>query len=216
MFLHFCKSNFSPVSISFLVIAMFSFTSPARAQDPTFDMHSSSTLRGQNGQIMGTIYLNHSAQPASQVLVNIRSMTSGRTHEVVTDLGGHFELREIPPGSYEVSASGRGSGLASATVDVSTFPAEVTLYLNSSKAPPRGENPYVVSTHELQIPQKAQNEYSRGLDLMAKKDFAGSLAHFSKAAADYPDYYEAIYHVGLLELRAQSSRQGRRKFPKGD
>lgn len=215
MILHSCKSKLPIVSISFLIAAMFSFTSPAHAQDPNFDVPSSSTFRGRNGQIMGTVYLNRRAQPASQVLVNIRSMTSGRTQAVLTDLAGHFELREIPPGSYEVSASERGLGFASATTDVGTFPAEVTLYLNSSSsAPPRGESPYVVSTHELRIPQKAQDEYSRGMDLMAKKDFAGSLAHFSKAAADCPDYYEAIYRVGLLEMRLDHQEKAAEAFQK--
>lgn len=212
MILHFSKSKLPIASISLLTVAMFS--SPVHAQDPGSDMPSLSTFRGENGQIIGTVYRNRSAQPASQVLVNIRSMTSGRMQEVLTDLGGHFDIREIPQGSYEVSASKHGLGFASATTDVGTFPAEVTLYLNSSSAPPRGSNPYVVSAHELKVPDKAQNEYYRGLDLMAKKDFAGSLAHFSKAAADYPDYYEAIYYVGLVELKLGHPEKAAEAFQK--
>lgn len=214
MILHFCKSKFSIASLSLLVAAMFSFTCPVHAQDPNFDMTSSSTFNGHSGQIIGTVYLNRRAQPASQVLVNIRSMTSGRTQAVLTDLGGHFELREIPPGSYEVSAGEGGLGFATAITEVSIFPREVTLYLNSTNALPRGANPYVVSAHELKIPEKAQNEYYRGLDLLAKRDFAGSLAHFNKAAAAYPDYYEAIYHAGLVELRLNHQDKAAEAFQK--
>lgn len=192
-----------PVASTFLlIVTMFTVNCPAKAQDPTFDnLPSGSTFASRNGQIVGTVYLNRHTQPASQVLVNIRSMTSGRNQSVLTDLAGHFELRDIPQGTYEVSAGERGgTGFASAVTEVSTFPAEVTLYLNS-KALPRGANPYVVTTRQLKIPEKAQNEYYRGLDLMNKKDFSGSLTHFSKAVADYPDYYEAVYLVGLVELR---------------
>ena len=75
------------------------------------------------------------------------------------------------------------------------------LLRRSASDPPRRENPYVVSLRELKIPSKAQNEYERGLDLLAKSDFAGSIAHFNKAAVVYPDYYEAFYHIGVAELR---------------
>lgn len=202
MILRVCRFKVSIASIFLLIVALLTPTSPARAQGSALDIPSSSsaTLGSRNGQIVGTVYLSRGSQPASQVLVRIRSMSSGRTQTVLTDFGGHFELREVPEGSYEVSAEDRGSGFASTITEVSIFPAEVTLYLNSAP-PPRGENPYVVSVHELKIPQKAQNEYYRGLDLMAKKDFAGGLAHFSKAAADYPDYYQAIYQMGVAELR---------------
>lgn len=209
MILRVCKSKLSMASISFFIVALFTLPSPARGQgsfDPPFndDLHSNEPFKGRNGKIMGTVYLNRRGQPASQVLVSIRSLTSGVNRTVLTDLAGHFELREIPSGEYEVSAEERGLGFASTITPVNVLPAEITLYLNSSdasNASPRGANPYTVSSHELKIPEKAQNEYYRGLDLLAKRDFAGSLAHFNRAAAACPDYYEAIYHAGLVELR---------------
>src|SRR5215471_381894 len=201
MILRVGKSKLPTVSISLLVAALFTLPSLARGQGSAFELPSNEPFGSRNGQISGTVYLNRYGQPASQVLVSIRSLTSGMSRTVLTDFSGHFELREISPGAYEVSTEEHGQGFASTVTQASIFPAEVTLYLNSSNAPPRGGNPYVVSAHELKIPQKAQDEYYRGLGLLAKKDFAGSLAHFSKAVAVYPDYYEAIYHVGLAELR---------------
>jgi Tfp pilus assembly protein PilF len=222
MILRVCKSKLSVVSISLFIVALFTLPSPACGQGSdgvpfNEDLHSNESFGGRNGQIIGTVYVNRGAQPASQVLVNIRSMTSGRMQAVLTDFAGRFALREIPPGSYEVSAGGRGLGFATAITEVGIFPTEVTLYLNSpnaSNARPRGRNPNVVSAHELKIPEKAQNEFYRGLDLLAKKDFAGSLAHFNKAAADYPDYYEAIYHAGLVELRLDHQDKAAEAFQK--
>ena len=219
MILRVCKSKFSIASLSLFIVALFTPSSPARGQgsfDAAFndDIHSNEPFGGRNGKILGTVFLNGRGEPASQILVSIRSMTSGLNRSVLTDFGGHFELREIPSGEYEVTAEEHGLGFASTMTQVSIFPTEITLYLNSSNAPPRGANPYVVSAHELKIPEKAQNEYYRGLDLMAKKDFARSLAHFSKAAADYPDYYEAIYHTGLAELRLNHHDKAAAAFQK--
>jgi len=214
MILRVGKSKLPTVSISLLVAALFTLPSLARGQGSAFELPSNEPFGSRNGQISGTVYLNRGGQPASQVLVSIRSLTSGMSRTVLTDFGGHFELREIPPGAYEVSSAEHGQGFASTVTQVSFFPAEVTLYLNPSNAPPRGGNPYVVSAHELKIPQKAQHEYYRGLDLLAKKDFAGSLAHFNKAATVYPDYYEAIYHIGLAELRLDHQDKGIEAFQK--
>jgi|SRR5919108_340571 tetratricopeptide (TPR) repeat protein len=222
MILRVYKSKLSMVSIFVLVVAVFTLPSPARGQGSDAapfneDLHSNESFRGRNGKIIGTVYMNRRGKPASQVLVSIRSLTAGVNQTVLTDFGGHFELGAIPSGSYEVSAEERGLGFASTITEASFFPAEVTLYLNSSdasNAPPRGENPYTVSEHELKIPRKAQGEYGRGLDLMAKKDFAGSLAHFNKAAAAYPDYYEAIYHAGLVEFRLNHQDKAAEAFQK--
>lgn len=214
MILHFYKPKSRIALIFFLILALFSITYPVHAQDSAFDMPSGSTFGRRSGQINGTVYLNRGAQPASQVVVSIRSMTATMTQAVLTDLDGHFELREIPQGTYQVTVSGRGSAFASTITEVSNFPAQVTLYVNSSKGLPRGANPYVVSAHELKIPEKAQNEYYRGLDLMAKKDLAGSLAHFSKAAAEYRDYYEAVYQIGLVEFRLDHQDKAAEAFQK--
>lgn len=216
MILQVCRSKLSLVAISVLIAALFTLPCPARGQNPAFDFPSNEPAFGvhNNGEISGTVYLNRRGDPASQVLVNIRSLSSGMIESVLTDFGGHFELHEIPSGEYEVSAAEHGQGFASTVAHVSFFPAEVTLYLNSSDAPPRGADPYVVSAHELKVPQKAQDEYYRGLDLLAKKDFAGSLTHFNKAASDYPDYYEAIYHIGLAELRLNHQDKAADAFQK--
>ena len=200
MILRSCKSKLQNAIFPFLMMAWLTQAPPANAQNSSFEMPSNAAWKNRSGGINGTVYLNRTAEPASKVLVNIRSMLSGLNQAVVTDFRGRFEFREIPQGTYEVSASEQGYGFASTITEAGMFPTEITLYLSSASAPPRSENAYVVSLRELKIPSKAQNEYERGLNLMAKKDFVGSITHFNKAAAAYPDYYEAFYHIGVAEL----------------
>ncbi len=199
---------------SFLTVALLAQTLCARAQGSSFGDPLTPSFASHTGQILGTVYLNRSAEPAPQVLVNIRSLSSGTIRTVLTDFDGRFELNQIPQGTYEVSSSEQGYGFASTIAEVSLFPAEITLYLNSSMPARHAANPYLVSVRELKIPSKAQNEYNRGLELLAKKDFAASLEHFTKAAAICPGYYEAIYHVGLVQLRLQHEDQAIEAFQK--
>ena len=199
---------------SFLTLALLTETPSARAQGASLDDPPSPPSGSDSGEILGTVYRNRGAEPAPQVVVKIRSLSTGRTETVPTDLDGRFDLRRIPPGAYEISSSERGYGFASAVVQVNSLPAEVTLHLDSSVPSAGGEKSYTVSFRELKIPPKAQNEYNRGLDLLAKNDFAGSLEHFSKAAATYPDYYEAIYHIGLVQLRLQHADKASQAFQK--
>jgi tetratricopeptide (TPR) repeat protein len=199
---------------SFLTLALLTETPSARAQGASLDDPPNPSFGSRSGEILGTLYRNPSAEPATQVFVDMRSLSSGPIETVLTDFDGRFDLNPIPPGTYEISSSGRGYAFSSAVAQVNLFPAEVTLYPDSSVPAARGENSYAVSVRELKIPAKAQNEYNRGLELLAKDDFARSLGHFNKAAAIYPDYYEAIYYIGLMQLRLQHEDKAIQAFQK--
>lgn len=208
------KSKFHVACLGLLLFVLPAQAPSASAQSPFLDLPSNQSFASRNGEIVGTVYLNRRAEPASQVLVTIRSMLSGASQSALTDPDGHFALRGIPQGTYEVSAAGQSRRFASTVTQVGLFPTEVILYLDSSSEPPRGESPYEVSVRELKIPSKALNEYERGLDLLAKSDFAGSLAHFNKAATVYPAYYEAFYHMGIAELRLNHQDKAMEAFQK--
>ena len=214
MIVQFWKSKLQNTLFFLFMIALLSQAPSANAQSASVDIPPNPAWGGRTGQIAGTVYLNRNGEPASKVLVNIRSMLSGVSHAAETDFDGHFALSEIPQGTYEVSASEQGYGFASTITEVGLFPTEINLYLSSSSGPARGANPYAVSLRELKIPLKAQNEFGRGLDLMAKGDFAGSIAHLSKAAAVFPDYYEAVYHIGVAELRLNHQDKAMEAFQK--
>lgn len=199
---------------SFLTLTSLTETPSARAQGASLDDPPSPFFGSHSGEILGTVYRNRSAEPPTHVFADIRSLSSGTIETVLTDFDGRFDLNPIPPGTYEISSSGRGYGFSSAVAQVSLFPAEVTLYPDSSVPSALGENSYAVSVRELKIPAKALNEYNRGLELLAKDDFARSLEHFNKAAAMYPDYYEAIYYIGLMQLRLEHEDKAMQAFQK--
>jgi len=71
--------------------------------------------------------------------------------------------------------------------------------LPSSAQSPQPGN--VVSVRELLIPPKALRAFEQGIQLLAKKDPAGSLRHFQTAVAEYAGYYEAYDRIGAADLK---------------
>ena len=59
----------------------------------------------------------------------------------------------------------------------------------------------VVSVRELSIPSKAVREFQKGIDCLKKEDASGSLPHFERAIADFSNYYEAYFEIGIADLK---------------
>jgi tetratricopeptide (TPR) repeat protein len=59
----------------------------------------------------------------------------------------------------------------------------------------------IISVRELGIPLQARHAFEQGIELLAKKDPAGSLPKFQRAIAKFPGYYEAYYRMGAADLQ---------------
>jgi tetratricopeptide (TPR) repeat protein len=182
--------------IAFLSILVFNVTAIVWA--PLARAQASSSEQ-TDGIISGTVLLKESHRPASQVAVKLKSHAAGIFRSVLTDLEGHFEVRSLPRSTYEIVVEEPGYEPAETSAQLDGSSSKLVLYLNSSSAAQSGRNKYTVSARELMIPGKARGEFEKGLGSLAKKDFAGGLSHFTKAARTFPEYYEAYYHVGVVQ-----------------
>jgi tetratricopeptide (TPR) repeat protein len=63
------------------------------------------------------------------------------------------------------------------------------------------QSSYSVSVRELSIPPKARHAFDRGIELLAKKDPAGSLPYFQRAISEFAGYYEAYDRIGAADLK---------------
>ncbi len=179
------------LAILILCISAIVWAPMAKAQVPDSEK--------TDGKISGTVLLKAGNRPASQVAVKLKSHAAGIFRSVLTDFEGHFEVRSLPPSTYEIVVEEPGYEPAETSAQLDGSSSKLVLYLNSSNSPRTERNRYMVSTRELKIPGKARSEYEKGLGSLAKKDFAASLSHFTKAAQAFPDYYEAYYHMGVVE-----------------
>jgi tetratricopeptide (TPR) repeat protein len=178
------------LNISLLVWAPMA---TAQAQLPTDEQ--------ARGKISGTVLLKKGNRPAIQVAVKLKSHAVGIFRSVLTDLEGHFEVRSLPPSTYEIVVDEPGYEPAQASAQLDGSASPLVLYLNSPNTAQSEQKSYTVSARELKIPDKARNEYLKGLGSLTKNDLAGSISHFAKAAQTFPEYYEAFYHIGVVKTR---------------
>src|ERR1700722_18028360 len=82
-----------------------------------------------------------------------------------------------------------------------------------SSAQPQ-QSTYAVSVRELRIPPKALHAFEQGIELLAKKDAAGSLPHFQRAISEYAGYYEAYDRIGAAELQLWRVSEAEQAFRK--
>ena len=173
------------VAFSFVLAA---WGAHAQEQDP----------QKTDGAISGTVYLPGDNQPASQVAVSLKSHDAGIYRSVLTDYDGHFAVQGLPPGAFEISIEEQGYQPYRSTAQFDGTALKLELRLTASGAPSVPANAYTISVRELKIPGKAQDEYRKGLEQLAKKDQNASLRHFVKAVQLFPGYFEALYHQGIV------------------
>jgi Carboxypeptidase regulatory-like domain/Tetratricopeptide repeat len=194
-----------PVTMGTLLVLILSGgIPPARAQFG-FGHEMSSRTR-----ISGSVMLDGNTQPAARVRVDVKGTAGGDVMTTFTDASGRFEAPAAAEGSVIVAVQEEGYEPVEQRVDVGRQGMSQGIFivlhrLRAQPVEPGGStgNGYTVSVHDLKVPGKARHEFQKGLELLQKKDVAGSLNHFKEATDAYPDYYEAYYQIGLanLELR---------------
>lgn len=167
-----------------------------------------------NGAISGMVYLPGDNQPAGQVAVSLRSHDAGIFRSVLTDYDGRFGVRGLPAGTYEISIAEQGYEPYQSTAEFDGTVMKLELRLTASVASPVPANAYTISVRELKIPGKAQDEYRKGLDRLARKDENGSLSHFMKAVQLFPGYFEALYHQGIVHTHLGQWEKAMQAFQK--
>jgi Tfp pilus assembly protein PilF len=187
------RARFLPLVVLsfFLNLIPMVWTPSANAQVSKFE--------NSGGEISGTVLLEADRRPATQVEVSLKSRAAGIFRTVLTDLDGHFKVRDLPRGTYDIVVDEQGFEAAEASTDLNGPSTNLVVYLKSkSGSIPRGN--FAVSVRELKIPNKARTEFEKGLDRAAKNDPAGSLRHFEKAVQVFPKYFEAYYNMGAADM----------------
>jgi len=184
--------RFGFLPVLFLNIALITWIPAVRAQVSEFDRTA--------GEISGTVLLQGDNRPLGQVVLNLKSHSEGVFRSVLTDFDGHFTVRDLPTGTYDILVEEAGYQPVRTKVQLVGSSLKLVLYMMSAKTVAKPKNNYTVSVRDLRIPGRAHQEFEKGLECLAKKDPAGGLSHFTKATKTFPDYYEAFHHVGLAEM----------------
>jgi Flp pilus assembly protein TadD len=196
------RAKFLP--ILFLNLVLASSIPNARAQ--------SAEAAPPTGTISGTVLSQGDNRTLSQVAVKLKSHSAGEFRSILTDYDGHFEVAGLPAGSYEINVEESGYDTVRTKARFDGVSLKLIIYLTPVKWSPVRPNKYTVSVRDLKIPDKAREEYQKGMERLAKEDSAGSVNHFTKAIKAFPEYYEALSQLGIAEVHLGGREEARKAF----
>jgi tetratricopeptide (TPR) repeat protein len=190
-----------------LLLGLLVCTPFANAQSFGFDR--------QPAEIERTVIAKGANHTVGGVIVSIRSLTGGGFASILTDSNGHFQVRGLDAGKYEIVVEEPGYEPTQETLELQGPSPPLEIYLKPSRpSPSHGRDYAAVSVRELKIPGKARDAFEHGLARLAKNDAAGSRVQFVRATVAFPGYYEAYYHLGVAQLRLGRDEEAAQAFQK--
>src|SRR5882762_4860413 len=172
----------------------------------------SSEIAEPTGTISGTVLSQGDNRTLSQVAVKLKSHSAGEFRSILTDYDGHFEVAGLPAGSYEINVEESGYDSVRTKAQLEGASLKLIIYLTPVKWSPVRNNKYTVSVRDLKIPDKAREEFIKGMERLARDDSAGGVNHFTKAIKAFPEYYEALSQLGIAEIHLGSKEEARKAF----
>jgi len=155
-------------------------------------------------EIVGTVRddVTHEPLPGARVQLVLGEGKQSAPDEY-SGSNGEFTFRSRK-GDYYVMASKEGYQTARVQVHAGVEgEANVTIELHRQ---PAGDSsatapPDAVSAHQLSVPAKARDEYTKGVSLLnLRKDYRGAVDHFERAIRIFPSYYEAYAQKGVAHF----------------
>jgi Tfp pilus assembly protein PilF len=149
-----------------------------------------------------------------QVMVELMGLGGGTMQQTFTDPEGRVSF-SVPSGkSYQLKVSGPGIENTSAQFDVNSgenFHNESVAVKLKEGAEAKGPGG-MISTTSLNVPEKAHNEFKKGIkDLNAKK-LEDAKKHFIKATEEYPQYDWAYNNIGVVDIQLKDDKGAREAF----
>ncbi|GEM_PF-1165578 len=151
--------------------------------------------------IRGSVRNSANDMTLEMVKVDLKRFTGETLFSAFTRSNGEFEFVSLSGGEYIIEINHPEFEPFRETIQLmNTSRIGVMLFLKP--ATPNGPVPAggAVSARELTIQQNhngAYRSFQKGIERIGRKDIAGSLRHFEKAAAEMPGYYEALHMKGV-------------------
>jgi len=126
------------------------------------------------------------------------AVAEGRVDEdCVADLG------QVADGRYHLSVSGKSFvRIDTDSIEINSFAAEpVEVKVGRGESPrenAEGANARVVAISNLGIPARARKEFNKGVEFMARHDWADAIAKLNRAIGMHPEYAAAYNDLGVV------------------
>jgi tetratricopeptide (TPR) repeat protein len=138
----------------------------------------------------------------SSVTLELERSGESASSPVVTGTRGEFQFNGVVSGDYVILSHAKGYESTTVPLMLGVTPlSNVTLTMRRSSSGQPSAPGDTISAHELSIPDRAREEFDKGVKQMTagKPDYRRALSHFERAIKEFPDYYEAYAQVGVAQ-----------------
>lgn len=151
----------------------------------------------------------------AQLMVELTSFGGG-SQRTYTNQDGRASFSVRSGATYQITVSGQEIETASNSFEL--YPDEqshresisVKFKKSATSQVPGG----IVSASNLNIPAKARQEFSKGLEEMNRNKWQDAKKHFEKAIHEYPDYDSAYNNLGVVQIQLKENDAARQAFLK--
>lgn len=169
-------------------------------------------------QISGRLLHEATGAPAGQIPVTLRNFTDMSINQTATDPSGNFAF-SASRGVYYISIRHPGYMEISERVEVGISSTNgLVLFLRPMPTKDGSQNQatasrFTVPAELLKVPEKAREFYRAGLREFARNgNLAESQKLFQKALEAYPEFAEAHYWQGMIQLDLAEYENARSSF----
>lgn len=138
-------------------------------------------------------------RPVCDIAVKIRSMRSRLFLIAYTNENGGFTFRNLPSGNYDISIHVPGYQPERRTVRLDSSPnVDIAITLKPEAGKTISKGAYKVAVRQLQIPEKAREEYRKALEDLHRGKPDKAIKHWEKSIHIYPQYLESYLHLSKI------------------
>jgi tetratricopeptide (TPR) repeat protein len=119
---------------------------------------------------------------------------------VMSGVNGEFRFGGVVSGEFRIHAHQTGYEPATVTVQLGGTPlGNVSVDLRRTVTLGTLEPGDAISTHQLSVPEKARDDFDKGMKLLVgpQSNYQKALSLFERAVKEFPDYYEAYAEMGV-------------------
>jgi tetratricopeptide (TPR) repeat protein len=128
---------------------------------------------------------------------------SGSVAEGIANDSCEVNFANIPTGTYHLNVSGQNFNDTDDVVSLSSASSELEVKVKRANDPERAGMPPspFVSAADLGIPARAQKEFDKSNELVARQDLTKATQSLNRAIAIYPAYAGAYNNLGVIYAR---------------
>ncbi len=158
----------------------------------------------QTFEVSGQVRLAESGEPGRKISVQLERFSGGLIDQLMTDDRGRFRFANLQRGFYKVVINVPGFNPAQQEADLTVlFKTFLMFELTADKSKNSLGAARSIGLIDAKVPADAHEEYVRGHDALAKKNYQDTVSHLEKAIALYPDFFEAnlLLATAFIDMR---------------